>query len=185
MLASLLHTVTRSIRSVSAAAERLGSGDYDTPIQIEGTAVREVQHLAATLEGARQQIRRHRDHQRVAERRLQEALAAAEEATQAKSEFLANMSHELRTPMNAIIGYSEMLQEELEDEGRVEWSADLDKVHSAGRHLLGLINDILDIAKIEAGKMDVYVETIHVAGLVDDVAATVQPLVLSNETAQA
>ena len=73
------------------------------------------------------------------------------------------MSHELRTPLNAIIGYSEMLQEEAEDAGRAGFVADLEKIHGAGKHLLGLINDILDLSKIEAGKMDLYLETFDVA----------------------
>ena len=79
---------------------------------------------------------------------------AAEAANKAKSNFLANMSHELRTPLNAIIGYSEMLQEMASDDGHDEYQGDLKKIHSAGQHLLELINDVLDISKIEAGKMD-------------------------------
>src|SRR5439155_27134174 len=81
----------------------------------------------------------------------QEARTTAEEANRTKSAFLANMSHELRTPLNAIIGYSEMLQEDARDMGQEEFVADLQKIHNAGKHLLGLINDVLDISKIEAG----------------------------------
>jgi len=84
-----------------------------------------------------------------------------ETASRHKSEFLANMSHELRTPLNAIIGYSEMLQEEAEDVGQASFTPDLQKIHGAGRHLLGLINDILDLSKIEAGRMDLEVSTFH------------------------
>ena len=84
---------------------------------------------------------------------------AAETANRTKSQFLANMSHELRTPLNAIIGYSEILQEDVADLGQDNLIADLKKIESAGRHLLGLINDILDLSKIEAGKMDVFIET--------------------------
>src|SRR6185369_10042878 len=97
-----------------------------------------------------------------------------------KSQFLANMSHELRTPMNAIIGYSEMLQEEAEDLDQKGFIPDLQKIHGAGKHLLGLINDILDLSRIEAGKMTLYIEEFEVAKLVDEVAATVQPLVARN-----
>ena len=90
------------------------------------------------------------------------------------------MSHELRTPLNAIIGYSEMLQEEAEDLGEEAFIPDLQKVNAAGKHLLGLINDILDLSKIEAGRMDLYLETFEVGQLVRDVAAIVQPLVEKN-----
>src|SRR6266536_215458 len=105
---------------------------------------------------------------------------ALEEASKHKSTFLANMSHELRTPLNAIIGYSEMLQEEAEDLGEEAFLPDLQKINAAGKHLLGLINDILDLSKIEAGKMDLFPETFSVPDLVRDVAAIVQPLVEKN-----
>ncbi len=111
---------------------------------------------------------------------LEEARLAAEEASKSKSQFLANMSHELRTPMNAIIGYSEMLQEEAEDLDQKGFIPDLQKIHGAGKHLLGLINDILDLSKVEAGKMTLYLEEFDVAKLVHEVAATVQPLVTKN-----
>ena len=90
------------------------------------------------------------------------------------------MSHELRTPLNAIIGYSEMLQEEAEDLGEEAFLPDLQKVNAAGKHLLGLINDILDLSKIEAGRMDLFLETFEVGQLVRDVEAIVQPLVEKN-----
>jgi PAS domain S-box-containing protein len=105
---------------------------------------------------------------------------AAEAANQAKSQFLANMSHELRTPLNAIIGYSEMLTEQAEDTGQEEFIPDLSKIHGAGKHLLDLINAVLDISKIEAGKMDLYLETFNLKKLVDDVVAIIHPLVIKN-----
>ena len=121
--------------------------------------------------------------QREAEDALRDSKEAAEAASRSKSTFLANMSHELRTPLNAIIGYSEMLQEEAEDAGDASAVADLRKVHAAGRHLLGLINDVLDLSKIEAGKMDLYLETFDVAELVRGVADTVRPIVEKNGNA--
>src|SRR4051794_28791746 len=114
---------------------------------------------------------------------LQEKSRALEAASQHKSQFLANMSHELRTPLNAIIGYSEMLQEEAEEIGEQAFIPDLQKVNAAGKHLLGLINDILDLSKIEAGRMDLFLETLEVGQLVMDVAAIVQPLVEKNGNA--
>ena len=102
----------------------------------------------------------------------------AEAANRAKSQFLANMSHELRTPLNAIIGYSEMLQDEMTDVelDRVEVAGDVDKIRSAGKHLLSLINDILDLSKIEAGKMDLNIEAFNADDLIEDVVGTIMPL---------
>jgi len=104
----------------------------------------------------------------------------AEAANNAKSQFLANMSHELRTPLNAIIGYSEILQEEAEDSGNSSAVSDLQKIQSAGKHLLALINDVLDLSKIEAGKMDIFPETFSIRNVVDEVATTVQPMLARN-----
>ncbi len=115
---------------------------------------------------------------RRAEAMVEAARAAAEEANRAKSTFIANMSHELRTPLSAIIGYSEMLQEEIEDSGDPGGlGRDMGKIESNARHLLGLINDVLDLSKVESGKMDLYSETFDVAGMVREVTATVQGLV--------
>ncbi len=112
-----------------------------------------------------------------AEEALLRAKEAAEQANRVKSAFLANMSHELRTPLNAIIGYSEMLGEDMDDLGCGELRPDLQKIHGAGKHLLGLINDVLDISKIEAGKMDVFAETFALESLIQEVMATITPLV--------
>jgi len=111
---------------------------------------------------------------------LRQAKDAAEEANRVKSHFLANMSHELRTPLNAIIGYSELLREEAEDLGQPDFIPDLGKIHGAGKHLLALINDILDLSKIEAGKMELFLERFEVRQLVDEVRSTIQPLIEKN-----
>ncbi len=108
------------------------------------------------------------------------ARAEAEAASRTKSAFLANMSHELRTPLNAIIGYSEILVEDATDRGDDTSIGDLQKIQGAGKHLLGLINDILDLSKIEAGRMDVYLEQIYLSRLVDEVRTIVEPLVEKN-----
>jgi signal transduction histidine kinase/DNA-binding response OmpR family regulator len=114
------------------------------------------------------------------ERDLAEARRAADAANRAKSTFLANMSHELRTPLNAIIGYSELLQEEVADRGLDGLSPDLEKIRAAGKHLLTLINEILDLSKIEAGKSELLHEWFEVTPTVEEVVTTVRPLVERN-----
>jgi len=115
-----------------------------------------------------------------AEVQIQQARDAAESANRVKSEFLASMSHELRTPLNAIIGYSQMLQETASDEGQQDYLPDLQKIETAGKHLLGLINDILDLSKIEAGKMELFVEAVDVATLVSEVRSLIAPQAAKN-----
>jgi PAS domain S-box-containing protein len=111
---------------------------------------------------------------------LLEARKASEAANSAKSQFLANMSHELRTPLNAIIGYSEMLEEEAAERGHDDYVPDLQKIRAAGRHLLALINDVLDLSKIEAGKMELHLDTFELKPAIEAVASTVTPLIEKN-----
>ena len=115
-----------------------------------------------------------------AEAKLYKAKEAAEAANVSKSQFLANMSHELRTPLNAIIGYSEILQEDALDLGEDDFVIDLEKIHKAGNHLLGLINDILDLSKIEAGQTELDLETFDLSEVIQEVTTTVKPLFLRN-----
>jgi signal transduction histidine kinase len=142
---------------------------------------RELKLRNQIIEGQSQLIEQ---AQKVAEIERQTAVSAralAEEANQTKSVFLANMSHELRTPLNAIIGYSEMLIEELAEVNTDETAlTDLGKIKSAGKHLLGLINDVLDLSKIEAGKVELNYEQIDVVQLIDYITSTTQPLLEAN-----
>jgi len=156
-----------------------GANDFLTkPIDLQDVSIRVrnaiyTKRLFDQLEDAKQKLQ----SQNV---ELRQARETADAANKAKSSFLANMSHELRTPLNAIIGYSEMLQEEAADLGQKGFVPDLEKIHGAGKHLLTLINDILDLSKIEAGKMTLYLESFDVAQVIQDVATTVQPLVARN-----
>ena len=129
--------------------------------------------------------RTHELSEEVAQRRrteheLMRAREDAESANKAKSMFLANMSHELRTPLNAIIGYSEMLQEDATDLGHPDIASDLDKIHTAGRHLLAIINEILDLSKIEAGRIELSPELCSILDVIATVTDTVEPLIATN-----
>jgi len=172
LVALLLSThLTRALRRLEAGARRLGRGELDHRIEVASRD--ELGELARAFNEMSHQLQ-------ASHAKLEEARAAAEQANEAKSVFLANMSHELRTPMNAILGYTEMLLEEAEDSGAEESVPDLNRILAAGRHLLALINDVLDLSKIEAGKMTLFIETFPVREMIDDVAATLAPLVEKN-----
>ncbi|MFD0680335.1 MULTISPECIES: response regulator [unclassified Paenibacillus] len=144
----------------------------------------EIQQKTDEIYIINQELRQLNEHleELVAERtaQLEKAHDEAINANKIKSQFLANMSHELRTPLNAIIGYSEMLKEEAEELNEPTFVDDLGKISKAGNHLLALINDILDISKIEAGKMEIHLETYELSELIQDVMMTVTPLIEGN-----
>ncbi|MGH9562875.1 MAG: ATP-binding protein, partial [Terracidiphilus sp.] len=151
------------------------------------TMLAEIQHRDTALQGANDELqtRTHElegeiTHRKRAQEELLSAKRAAEDASRAKSIFLANMSHELRTPLNAIIGYSEMIQEEIQDSGQIQNIQDVQKIESAGKHLLALINDVLDLSKIEAGKMALHIETFDPATMIQELVATLQPTIAKN-----
>ncbi|HEX3882274.1 MAG TPA: response regulator [Stellaceae bacterium] len=158
-------SIVTPIRSITDVMRRLSSGETD--IELGGRERRdEIGTMAEAIDVFQRNIRAARD--------------AADEASRTKSSFLANMSHELRTPLNAIIGVTEMLHEDARDFERADELEPLERVLRAARHLLALINDILDLSKIEANKMEVHLERFQVAELVGDVVKTIEPLAAEN-----
>ena len=151
------------------------------------TMLSEIQQRDTALRGANDELKartgeleKEIQYRKQTQEELLKAKHTAEEASRAKSTFLANMSHELRTPLNAIIGYSEMLEEETRESGKSDSVQDLRKIQSAGKHLLALINDVLDLSKIEAGKMGLHLENFEVAPLIDEMITTLQPAAAKN-----
>ena len=188
--------VSDPIVSLTNTVEKIEKGDLDAQVSTGAggelnTLEKCINSMAASLKRAQENLQ---EQVTFATSELRQTLielerkneelelerAKALSANTAKSQFLANMSHELRTPLNAIIGYSEMLQEDAGEEGNDSIVSDLNRINSAGRHLLTLINDILDLSKIEAGKVELYLETFSIKSLVDDVVSTIQPLAEKN-----
>jgi urea transport system substrate-binding protein len=177
--------IIRNLGLLRETAQLMASGDLTARSPVVSNDAIGV--LSSTLNTMAQQISSLLKGLEVRQRQLEErsgeleiAKNAAEAANRAKSTFLANMTHELRTPLNAIIGYSELLQEEAIDLGEEEFVMDLASINIAGKQLLNIISDILDISKIEAGKMTLFLETFEVLNLVEQVVTTVQPLVGKN-----
>ncbi len=136
----------------------------------------EVQNSRSESQKARLQIQKARVEIQKYKLESQRSKVQAEAANQAKTQFLANMSHELRTPMNAIIGYTEMLQEDARERGQDDFIPDLQKIHGASYHLLDLINNLFDMSRLESAKMDLYIETFDITPMIQDVATTITPL---------
>ena len=161
--------IARPLEATTLIAQRV-TEESNFDLQVPVTTSDEVGMLATSLNELIQRVAEYTED-------LHEAKVAAEAANRSKSAFLANMSHELRTPLNAIINYSEMLQEDAQDSGSEDFLPDLEKIQTAGKHLLDMISDILDISKIEAGHVTLYLENFDVATMIEEVMTTAQPLV--------
>lgn len=178
----LYFQVDKPLYSLLRATQQVGENDFDIHLSYRknsalGRLARSFQAMVHILVDREKQLVNYANELETYTKELIRAKEMAETANLTKSQFIANVSHELRTPLNAIIGYSEMLQEDASDLGEESFVVDLKKIHSAGKHLLGLINDVLDISKIEAGKMEVYTETFELLPVLNDIATTIQPLV--------
>ena len=179
MVSSNKNYAIRAVKTYSDEIGRLidGFNTMLSEIQQRDTA---LQSTNGELKTRTQELEEEVFQRKQAQEELLNAKHAAEEANRAKSTFLANMSHELRTPLNAIIGYSEMLEEETRDTGKVENVQDLKKIQAAGKHLLSLINDVLDLSKIEAGKMGLHLEAFDVSQVIEEMVTTLQPAAAKN-----
>ncbi|MEZ2228287.1 MAG: ATP-binding protein [Microcoleus sp.] len=164
--------IAKPVISVTQVAEQVAA-ESNFDLRVPVTSQGEIGSLAVSLNHLIERVSGHT-------KELEQAKAVAVAANTAKSQFLANMTHELRTPLHAIIGYSQLLLEEARDGGYKEFVPDLDKIEKAGAHLLSLVNDILDLSKIEAGGMKLEIEEFDIASLVEKVASTAQPLVGKN-----
>jgi len=179
MVSTNKNYAVRAVKSYGDEIGRLidGFNTMLSEIQQRDTA---LQSTNGELKTRTQELEEEIFHRKQTQEELLNAKHAAEEANRAKSTFLANMSHELRTPLNAIIGYSEMLEEETRDSGKIENVQDLRKIQASGKHLLSLINDVLDLSKIEAGKMVLHLETFEVSQVIEEMVTTLQPAAAKN-----
>ncbi len=181
----LSRRITQPITEITKAAIQLQNGQLDQSLSISsqdeiGVLAQAFNHMARQLQQSfiiletNNQELEMRVQERTAE--LENAKESAEAATRTKSAFLANMSHELRTPLNSIIGYGEMLEEDVELLGEPGLVTDLHKIQASGKHLLALIDSVLELSKIEAGRMDLQIESVNIAALVQDVLTTIRPM---------
>lgn len=169
--------LVRPIHTLHTAVEAVARGDLSARAEVRNQD--EIGWLAEAFNQMADRLRVARAELESRQEKLLILKEAAETANRAKSQFLANMSHELRTPMNAIIGYSEMLIEEAGEHSE-ECVADLERILGAGKHLLSLISDILDLSKIEAGRMELYLEDFNLSRLINEVVNTIRPLIAQN-----
>ena len=179
MVSTNKNYAVRAVKSYGDEIGRLIDGFNTMLSEIQQRDTR-LQSTNGELKTRTQELEEEIFHRKQTQEELLNAKHAAEEANRAKSTFLANMSHELRTPLNAIIGYSEMLEEETSDSGKIENVQDLRKIQASGKHLLSLINDVLDLSKIEAGKMVLHLETFEVSQVIEEMVTTLQPAAAKN-----
>jgi signal transduction histidine kinase/CheY-like chemotaxis protein len=186
LLLFLQYWVRKLLQPLSKLSAALGAAELDKNVQVPKIDEKMTSEISQVWYAVQQLFIRLKqrdkdveEEHRVAQLALEEKLEA-EAASYEKSQFLANMSHELRTPLNAIIGYSEMLHEDAEERKDFTQIEDLSRIRTAGRHLLSLINDVLDLSRIELGKTELYLEDVDLPELIDEVIDTIQPLVITN-----